>query len=111
MGPFKSSLAKSGKKLLGFFNQRDLSLRGATQDTRVPPDPGVTVKFAIFGGGGAGAGWVGGGGGGGGYVEEDAPLLLGVSYAVTIGGGGAAPGPGPLWLLMDLAILAEIPHL
>ena len=37
MAPFKSSLAISGKKLLGFFNQRDLSLRGATQSSRVPP--------------------------------------------------------------------------
>ena len=39
MAPFKSSLAKSGKKLLGFFNQSDLSLRGATQISRRPPPP------------------------------------------------------------------------
>ena len=46
MAPFKSSLAKSGKKLLGFFNQSDLSLRGATQSTRLPP-PG---PFSATGG-------------------------------------------------------------
>ncbi len=39
MAPFKSSLARSGKKLLGFFNQSDLSLRGATQISRMPPPP------------------------------------------------------------------------
>ena len=39
MAPFKSSLAKSGKKLLGVSNQPDLSLRGATQTTRFTPSP------------------------------------------------------------------------
>ena len=39
MAPIKSSLAKSGKKLLGIFNQSDLSLRGATQNTRLTPPP------------------------------------------------------------------------
>ena len=34
MAPFKSSLAKSATKLFGVFNQADLSLRGATQNTR-----------------------------------------------------------------------------
>ena len=37
MSPFKSSLARSATKLFGVFNQADLSLRGATQSTRVPP--------------------------------------------------------------------------
>ena len=37
MAPFKSSKGRSGKKLLGVFNQPDLSLRGATQSNRVPP--------------------------------------------------------------------------
>ena len=40
MAPIKSSLAKSAKQLLGFFNTADLGLRGATQiSRRVPPDP------------------------------------------------------------------------
>jgi len=95
MTPLKTSLSRSVGKLLGVQKDTDLSLRGATQSSRVPPPTGVTVKFAMFGGGGAGGAWVGGGGAGGGYVEEDAPLILDVSYAVTIGGGGAAPAPGP----------------
>ena len=39
MAPIKSSLAKSAKQLLGFFNTADLGLRGATQISRhiVPP--------------------------------------------------------------------------
>ena len=37
MAPFKSSLARSATKLFGVFNQTDLSLRGATQISRVPP--------------------------------------------------------------------------
>ena len=44
MAPFKSSLARSGKKLLGFFNQSDLSLRGATQSKRVPPPPPIDAS-------------------------------------------------------------------
>ena len=39
MAPFKSSLAKTGKKLLGLFNQSDLTLRGATQNTRYVEPP------------------------------------------------------------------------
>lgn len=39
MAPIKSSLAKSAKQLLGLFNERDLSLRGATQSSRVAPPP------------------------------------------------------------------------
>ena len=34
MAPIKSSLARSAKQLLGFFNTTDLGLRGATQNTR-----------------------------------------------------------------------------
>lgn len=34
MAPFKSSLARSVGKLLGVFKERDLSLRGATQESR-----------------------------------------------------------------------------
>ena len=50
MTPFKSSLAKTAKKLLGLFNQTDLSLRGATQDTRVPEPWRSAMAVAISGG-------------------------------------------------------------
>ena len=39
MAPFKSSLARSGKKLLGLFNQSDLTLRGSTQLTKLVEPP------------------------------------------------------------------------
>ena len=45
MAPIKSSLARSAKQLLGFFNTADLGLRGATQSIRLPPPP-----FAASGG-------------------------------------------------------------
>ena len=47
MAPFKSSLAKTAKQLLGFRNTADLGLRGATQSTRYF-DP--TNRFAATGG-------------------------------------------------------------
>ena len=39
MAPFKSTLARSVGKLLGVYQDEDLSLRGATQKTRsiIPP--------------------------------------------------------------------------
>ena len=37
MAPFKSSLARSGKKLIGFFNQSDLSFRGQINKDKRPP--------------------------------------------------------------------------
>ena len=37
MAPIKSSLAKTVGKLLGVQKDTDLSLRGATQSSRVPP--------------------------------------------------------------------------
>ena len=45
MAPIKSSLARSVSKLLGVFKDTDLSLRGATQISRKPPQP-----FAASGG-------------------------------------------------------------
>ena len=45
MAPIKSSLARSAKQLLGFFNTADLGLRGATQSTR-------TVQEAVQASGG-----------------------------------------------------------
>lgn len=44
MAPIKSSLAKSAKQLLGFFNTADLGLRGATQITRRIPQPPVEAS-------------------------------------------------------------------
>ena len=48
MAPFKSSLAKSAGKLFGVFRQADLSLRGATQESRRPPvgiwDAGASLQ-------------------------------------------------------------------
>ena len=43
MAPFKSSLARSGKKLLGLFNQSDLTLRGATQSIREQATTPITA--------------------------------------------------------------------
>jgi len=61
MAPFKSSLAKSAGKLLGVFREADLSLRGATQNTRlfIPPvelvatnsdstNPGGSFKYITW---------------------------------------------------------------
>ena len=96
MAPLKTSLSRSVGKLLGVQQDTDLSLRGATQSTRVPPPDAIPFRFAMFGGGGSGAGWVGGGGGGGGYVEEEiTTLVTGVTYTVNIGAAGATPGPAP----------------
>ena len=41
--PFKSSLARSAGKLFGVFRERDLSLRGYNQSTRIPPPPPFTA--------------------------------------------------------------------
>ena len=51
MAPIKSSLARTVGKLLGVFNQPDLSLRGATQITRtsISADPEVTSKLSEVG--------------------------------------------------------------
>ena len=61
MAPIKSSLAKSAKKLIGFFNTADLGLRGATQKTRKLPGavssggsilaPGDGYRYHVFTGG------------------------------------------------------------
>jgi hypothetical protein len=52
MAPLKSSLARTGKKLLGLFNQSDLTLRGATQTSRfVPTEISATGGSKIPSGG------------------------------------------------------------
>ena len=61
MAPFKSSLAISASKLFGVFNQSDLSLRGATQSSRLfsgsvsasggninGAEPGNGYKYHVF---------------------------------------------------------------
>ena len=47
MAPFKSSLAKTAKQLLGLRNTADLGLRGATQRTRFIIPPIVTTLSLI----------------------------------------------------------------
>ena len=123
MAPFKSSLSKSSKKLLGVYNQSDLSLRGATQNSRQPPfsasggnvngqAPGNGYKYHTFTspgtftvtgqngnvdilmvGGGGHGGGFGGGGGAGGLIYYPNATLSQGSYAVSIGDGSTAPGP------------------
>ena len=105
MAPFKSSLAISGKKLLGFFNQRDLSLRGATQITRMPPP----LPFSATGGSQSGPGGVGtalepGNGfkyhfftaSGSLVVAAGSPSLVDISYLLVAGGGAGGSGNGPI---------------
>ena len=56
MAPFKSSLAKTAKQLLGLRNTADLGLRGATQSTRFKEPPfsatGGTVSAGVAPGNG-----------------------------------------------------------
>tara|TARA_A100001515_G_scaffold35696_1_gene27911 strand:+ start:196 stop:1233 length:1038 start_codon:yes stop_codon:yes gene_type:complete len=91
MAPFKSSLVRSGKKLLGFFNQSDLSLRGATQISRTPPPP-----FEASGGN------INAAAPGDGYTyhlfSADGTFVMPESYDIEvllIGGGGAGGAFGP----------------
>ena len=86
MAPFKSSLARSGKKLLGLFNQSDLTLRGATQLTKLVRPPftasgGSTVesggnKYHVFTSSGS-------------FVVSESPQDGNAIYYAVVGGGGA----------------------
>lgn len=119
MAPIKSSLARSVGKLLGVFKEADLSLRGATQSTRVPPSllasGGSTFSFGgktvhkftsnqnfvitagssdsveilVIGGGGSGGGDSGGGGGAGAVLYGTGITYDPGTYAVVVGDGGA----------------------
>ena len=97
MSPFKSSLAKTAKQLLGLRNTADLGLRGATQTSRreapILTYDTLVVMVAGGGAGGGGANGADGGGGGGGEVKFG-PLTLqsAASYVFRVGDGG--PGPG-----------------
>jgi hypothetical protein len=48
MAPFKSTLARSVGKLLGVFNERDLSFRGTTNSSRIPITTEVTGGNAVY---------------------------------------------------------------
>ena len=87
MAPLKSSLARSGKKLLGLFNQSDLTLRGATQLTKLVRPPftasgGSTVesggnKYHVFTSSGS-------------FVVSESPQDGNAIYYAVVGGGGGA---------------------
>ena len=87
MAPFKSSLARSGKKLLGLFNQSDLTLRGSTQLTKLVRPPftasgGSTVesggnKYHVFTSSGS-------------FVVSESPQDGNAIYYAVVGGGGGA---------------------
>ena len=48
MAPFKSTLARSVGKLLGVFNERDLSFRGTTNSSRIPIYTEVTGGNVVY---------------------------------------------------------------
>lgn len=59
----------------------------------------ITVDFLVVAGGGGGggnigSGWGSGGGGAGGYIEGNATLNRGNSYAIVVGAGGSGGGSG-----------------
>ena len=96
MSPFKSSLSRSAGKLLGVFKERDLSLRGATQSSRLPPET-VTISLTNSASNNTG--------GGNRYItwtSSGAFAIAGPGLAVPtfkidyllVGGGGAAGGFG-----------------
>ena len=78
MSPFKSSLARSAGKLFGVFRERDISLRGYAQESRLPPPTLYDALILMVAGGGAGGGIANGadGGGGGGGEVKTGPLKL-----------------------------------
>jgi len=95
MAPFKSSLARSVGKLLGVYKETDLSLRGATQNTRLVPPTFKTFTIYMMGGGATTKGGVQRGG----YSESEIIIpnaALG-SYnrlEVIVGQGGPnSPSP------------------
>ena len=89
MAPFKSSLAKTGKKLLGVFNQTDLSLRGATQRSKVA-EPPMFYEFKVWGAGGAGGDPTDAGGGGA-YITGQYEFAPGTTLTIVVGSGGLYP--------------------
>lgn len=117
----KSSLVRSAGKLFGISNQKDLSLRGATNSIRLEQrndwvrilnQAGTgsgtlslsgyseLLVFGVAGGGGGGSKGNddGGGGGGGGAGQFNGyPIIIGTgpyTYSVPAGGSGASVSPG-----------------
>ena len=108
MAPFKSSLARSASKLFGMSRERDTSLRGYAQTSRLT-DNNFNIFYLIIGGGGSGGGdnsGAGGGGGAGGYrtnyasetpggpggsTEAALSIDTNTNYPVVVGSGGAEP--------------------
>tara|TARA_Y100000361_G_scaffold84182_1_gene74606 strand:- start:67 stop:1206 length:1140 start_codon:yes stop_codon:yes gene_type:complete len=91
MAPFKSTLARSVGKLLGVYKEPDLSLRGATQSSRLPPPVAVpfTANIVMMGGGGGGGSYQGGGGGGaGGMAIFTFAVTLDTAYPFQVGNSG-----------------------
>ena len=92
MSPFKSSLAKTAKQLLGLRNTADLGLRGATQNQRTPPPSAApfTANIVMMGGGGGGGSYQGGGGGGaGGMAIFTFAVTINTAYPFQVGNAGA----------------------
>ena len=89
MAPLKSSLARSASKLLGVFNQTDLSLRGSTYNSKVS-DPPMFYEFKVWGAGGAG-GQPGDAGGGGAYITGQYEFNPGTTLTLVVGSGGLYP--------------------
>ena len=88
MSPFKSSLAKTAKQLLGLRNTADLGLRGATQNQRTstPSAAPFTANIVMMGGGGGGGSYQGGGGGGaGGMAIFTFAVTLNTAYPFQVG--------------------------
>ena len=91
--PFKSTLAKSAGKLFGGFRERDLSLRGATQMSRLvnitatggdaTTTPGDGYKYHYYTTTGAGPSFV---------ISSGSDNI---EYLVVAGGGGGTDGPTP----------------
>ena len=89
MAPIKSSLARTVGKLLGVSKDTDLSLRGATQSSKVS-DPPMFYEFKVWGAGGAG-GQPGESGGGGAYITGQYEFNPGTTLTIVVGSGGIYP--------------------
>ena len=88
MAPIKSSLARSVSKLLGVSVDRDKSLRGYRQSSRLEAK---SIEYIVLAGGGGGGFDAGGGGGAGGYRTGTTPIgAHPVSTTVQVGAGGAS---------------------
>ena len=96
MAPFKSSLAKSAGKLFGVFRERDLSLRGAIQSARTPPETVIiTLTNSASNNTGGGNNYIT-------WISSGAFAIAGPGLSIPtfkidyllVGGGGAAGGFG-----------------